>query len=212
MHAERLNFRSTGINPGESLLDYESRLNSFNKSCEFQNYDRDSAHLEMVLIAAPQKIKEKLLLTPDLTLDIAKNIFKTMEVGSKWVSQASSIKLENNNDVKIKQEVNLNLAKRDKQNGSKTSEAASFSCIKHRIFQTFYYSTNDIIIISSSGNYLPSYIGDGKKRTHGRKKDATNKYSRAERAIQQKQRRRGQTVQALRAKYVLIQLSIVILI
>ena len=71
----------------------------------------------MVLIAAPQKIKEKLLLTPDLTLDIAKNILKTMEVGSKWVSQASFIKLENNNDVKIKQEVNLNLAKRDKQKG-----------------------------------------------------------------------------------------------
>ena len=40
----------------------------------------------MVLIAAPQKIKENLLLTPDLTLDIAKNILKTMEVGSKWVS------------------------------------------------------------------------------------------------------------------------------
>ena len=98
----------------------------------FQNYDRDSAHLETVLIAAPQKIKEKLLLTPDLTLDIAKNILKTMEVGSKWVSQASSIKLENNNDVKIKQEVNLNLAKRDKQKGSNTSQAGGsrkrFTC------------------------------------------------------------------------------------
>ena len=117
VHAERLNFQSIGINPGESLLDYESRLNSFSKSCEFQNYDSDSAHLEMVLIA-----KEKLLLIPDLTLDIAKNILKTMEVGSKWVSQASSIKLENNNDVKIKQEVNLNLAKREKQKGSNTSE------------------------------------------------------------------------------------------
>ena len=132
VHAERLNFRSIGINPGESLLDYESRLNSFSKSCEFQNYDRDSAHLEMVLIAAPQKIKEKLLLTPDLTLDIAKNILKTMEVGTKWVSQASSIKLDNNNDVKIKQEVNFNLAKRDKQKGSNTSEAGGsrkrFAC------------------------------------------------------------------------------------
>ena len=106
--------------------------NSFSKSCEFQNYDRDSVHLEMVLIAAPQKIKEKLLLTPDLTLDIAKNILKTMEVGSKWVSQASSIKLEYNKDVKIKQEVNLNLAKRDKQKGLNTSEAGGsrkrFAC------------------------------------------------------------------------------------
>ena len=132
VHTERLNFRSIGINPGESLLDYESRLNSFSKSCEFQNYDRDSAHFEMVLIAAPQKIKEKLLLTPDLTLDIAKNILKTMEVGSKRVSQASSIKLENKNDVRIKQEVNLNLAKRDKQKGSNTSEAGGsrkrFAC------------------------------------------------------------------------------------
>ena len=43
------------------------------------------------------------------------------------MSQASSIKLENKNDVRIKQEVNLNLAKRDKQKGSKTSEAAGGS-------------------------------------------------------------------------------------
>ena len=63
VHAERLNFRSIGIYPGKSLLDYESRLNSFNKSCAFQNYDRDSAHLELLLIAAPKKIKEKLLIT-----------------------------------------------------------------------------------------------------------------------------------------------------
>ena len=132
VHAERLNFRSIGINPGESLLDYESRLNSFSKSCEFQNFDRDSAHLEMVLIAVSQNLKEKLLLTPDITLDIAKNIAKTMEFGSNWVSQASSIKLENKNDVKIKQELNLNLANRDKQTGSNTSEAGSsrkcFAC------------------------------------------------------------------------------------
>ena len=38
-----------------------------------------------------------------------------------------------------------------------------YKCIKHRIFQTFYYSTNDIIIISSSGNYLPSNIDDCEK-------------------------------------------------
>ena len=72
------------------------------------------------------------MLTPDLTLDIAKNILKTIEVVSKWVSQASSIKLENKNDVKIKQEVNLNIAKRDKQKDSNTSEAGSsrklFAC------------------------------------------------------------------------------------
>ena len=61
-----------------------------------------------------------------------KNILKTMEVVSKWMNQASSIELENNNDVKIKQEVNLNLAKRDKQKGSNTSEAGGsrkrFAC------------------------------------------------------------------------------------
>ena len=32
VHAERLNFLSIGINPGESLLDYKSRLNSLSKS------------------------------------------------------------------------------------------------------------------------------------------------------------------------------------
>ena len=48
------------------------------------------------------------------------------------MSQASSIKLENNHDLKIKQEVNLNLAKRDKRKGLSTSEAVSsrkhYSC------------------------------------------------------------------------------------
>ena len=48
VHAERLNFRSIGINPSESLLDCESRLNSFSKSCAFQNYDHVAAHLEML--------------------------------------------------------------------------------------------------------------------------------------------------------------------
>ena len=73
-----------------------------------------------------------MLLTPDLILDSAKNILKTIEVGSKWVSQVSSIKLENKNDLKIKQEDNLNLAKRDKRKGLSTSEAGSsrkhYSC------------------------------------------------------------------------------------
>ena len=86
----------------------------------------------MPLIATPQTIKEILLLTHDLTIESARNILKTIEVGSRWGSQASSIKLENNNDVKIKQEVNLNLAKRDNRKGSSTSEAVSsrkhYSC------------------------------------------------------------------------------------
>ena len=60
-------------------------------------------------------------------------------------------------------------------------------------------STNDIIIISSSGNYLPPYIGDERK-TNGRTKKIKYKY-RAERASQQKQRRRGQTVQAIPRTY-----------
>ena len=55
VHAEKLNFRSIDKNPGESLLDYESRLNSHSKSCSFQDYDRYAAHREMILIAVPQK-------------------------------------------------------------------------------------------------------------------------------------------------------------
>ena len=72
------------------------------------------------------------MLTPDLSLESVRNILKTIEVGSKWVSQASSIELENKNDLKIKQEVNLNLGKRDKRQGSSTTEAVSsrkhYSC------------------------------------------------------------------------------------
>ena len=108
VHAERLKFRSIVINHGESVLDYECRLNNLSKYCSFQDYDRDAAHLEMVLIAAPQNIIEKLILTPDLNLESTRDI----QMGSRCVSQTNSIKLDNN-DVKIKQEVNLNLAKRD---------------------------------------------------------------------------------------------------
>ena len=61
----------------------------------------------MLLLAATQKIKEKLLLTPDFSLESARNILKTIEVGSRWVSQARSIKLENNHNVKIKQETKI---------------------------------------------------------------------------------------------------------
>ena len=132
VHAERLNFRSIGINAGESLLDYESRLNSFSKSCEFKklwSWFRSSRNGPNCCTAKDQR---KIITYTFLTLDMAKNILKTMEVGTKWVSQASSIKLDNNNDVKIKQEVNFNLAKRDKQKGSNTSEAGGsrkrFAC------------------------------------------------------------------------------------
>ena len=45
------------------------------------------------------------------------------------MSQASSIKLENNKDVKIKQEINLNLAKQNKRKGWSTSEAGVVNII-----------------------------------------------------------------------------------
>ena len=106
-----LKFESIGIKPWWNLLDYECILNSNSKSCPFQNYDRDATHLEMILIAAPQKIKENLLFTPDLNLEIARDILKTIEIGLQWVSQANSIKLDNG-DVKIKQEVNFKPCKK----------------------------------------------------------------------------------------------------
>ena len=55
-------------------------------------------------------IKEKLLqkISPDLDLERAQDILKTKETGLRWVSQANSIELENN-EVKIKQPINLNL-------------------------------------------------------------------------------------------------------
>ena len=53
------------------------------------------------------------------------------------MSQASSIKLENNHDLKIKQEVNLNLAEREKRKGSNTSEVVSSRCGSNK------HSSND---------------------------------------------------------------------
>ena len=104
----------------------------------------------MLLIAAAQIIEDQLLLTPDSTLESAKNILKTIEVGSKWVSQASSIKLENNNNVKIEQEVNLNLAKRDKRKGSSTPISNSKS---DQIGPCMGSSNNDLQIEVGVGVY-----------------------------------------------------------
>ena len=73
------------------------------------------------------------MITLDLSHESAQNILENMKVGSKWVSQASFIKLENNHDVKIKQEVNLNLVKRDNRKGSSTSKAVAVVKITHAV-------------------------------------------------------------------------------
>ena len=43
---ERYRFRNVTINPNESIGDFNLRLNSYSKSCDFNNYSRDLAHLE----------------------------------------------------------------------------------------------------------------------------------------------------------------------
>ena len=125
-HSERLKFRSTSLGQGESLLEYLNRLNKYSRNCDFNNYSRDDAHLEMLLLVSPQKIKEKLLLTDDLNLDKAKRILQAFDAGCSWLSQANSLKF---GGIKVKEEVNFNRsADKDQQNKSNKGEQSKKNC------------------------------------------------------------------------------------
>ena len=124
--SEKLKFRSTSLGQGESLLEYLNRFNKYSKHCDFNNYSRDDAHLEMLLLVAPQKIKEKLLLTDDLNLDKAKRILQVLDAGCSWLSQANSLKFDG---IKVKEEVNFNRsADKDQQKKSNKGELSKRNC------------------------------------------------------------------------------------
>ena len=55
-HSERLKFRAVMREPRESLMEFATRLNGLSRDCDFDNYSRDDAHLEVILKVAPAKI------------------------------------------------------------------------------------------------------------------------------------------------------------
>jgi len=84
---ERFNFRRIKIMPNETITNFNARLNSHSKYCGFNNYSRDLAHLDLIILNAPQKLREKLLLEKDLTLKKAIDIASIAAEGSSWASQ-----------------------------------------------------------------------------------------------------------------------------
>ena len=98
---ERYNFRRTNILPTESIIDFNARLNTVSKNCNFNNYSRNDAHLDQIIATAPSKLREKLLMEKDINLEKALEIAKHALEGSKWCNQFS---LENN-------KVNINYSK-----------------------------------------------------------------------------------------------------
>ena len=68
---ERYNFRRVKILPKETIKDFNARLNSYSKYCNFNNYTRDLAHLDQIILNASSKLREKLLLEKDLSLSKA---------------------------------------------------------------------------------------------------------------------------------------------
>ena len=102
---ERLNFRKVKMNPGESVNEFNLRLNGFSKNCNFDNYSRDLAHLDQILLNCVPSLREKLLLEKNLTLDRAVEIAKHASEGTKWADTF------NETSVAIKKEVNFSRSK-----------------------------------------------------------------------------------------------------
>ena len=84
---ERYTFRNVNILPKESIEDFNARLNTFSKHCEFNAYSRDLAHLDQIILNAPTKLREKLLMEKELTLVKALEIARYAHLGSDWCNQ-----------------------------------------------------------------------------------------------------------------------------
>jgi len=54
---ERFNFKRVEILSGESISDFNARLNTFSKYCNFNQYSREAAHLDQIISNAPQKLR-----------------------------------------------------------------------------------------------------------------------------------------------------------
>lgn len=124
---ERLNFRRVEILPGESVSEFNARLNGLSKHCDFDNYSRELAHLDQILLNSVPPLREKLLLEKNLTLKKALEIAKYAAEGSSWALQ-----FKNNcpSEVQVKKEVNFNRSQKNKHKGYSVSEGSSKTTTK----------------------------------------------------------------------------------
>jgi len=84
---ERFNFRKVTILPNESISEFNARLNTFSKHCKFDDYSRELAHLDQIILNCPSKLRERLLMEKDLDLAKAIDIAKFAAEGSKWANE-----------------------------------------------------------------------------------------------------------------------------
>ena len=101
MCCKRFEFRQTKILPNESIHDFNARLNVLSKHCSF-----DMAHLDQIILNASSKLREKLLLEKQLTLEKALEIAKYTAEGGKWMNQFIEAGSSISPEVRVKQEVN----------------------------------------------------------------------------------------------------------
>ena len=126
---ERYKFRNVKIRPNETIVDFNARLNSYSKNCDFEHYTRDKAHLDQLILNATPKLREKLLLEQDLTLTKALDIAKYTLQGNLWCNQ-----FDGSADT-TKQEVNFNKNdsnnfKHFKKDSNKNFKASSKKCLR----------------------------------------------------------------------------------
>lgn len=84
---ERFNFRKVKISSDESMREFNARLNAYSKNCDFDNYTRDLAHLDQIIMNAYPKLREKLLMEKDLILNKALDIAQYALEESLWCNQ-----------------------------------------------------------------------------------------------------------------------------
>lgn len=65
---ERFHFRNVKINAYESISNFNARLNSMSKYCKYNEYSTYLANFDQIILNSPTKLREKLLMEKDLTL------------------------------------------------------------------------------------------------------------------------------------------------
>jgi len=135
---ERFNFRKVKISSDESMREFNARLNAYSKNCDFDNYTRDLAHLDQIIMNAHPKLREKLLMEKDLTLNKALDIAQYALEGSRWCNQFEEMNIKEVHFNKDKYSKNFNpKVSNFKPNNSFNKSKKCYRCGSHKHVASF---------------------------------------------------------------------------
>ena len=123
---ERFQFRKILILPNESISEFNARLNTFSKNCNFHGYSRELAHLDQIILNSPPKLRERLLMEKDLNLNKAIEIATFAAEGSKW---ANEFRQNSEREVNFNKQVGKSGNSRD-TNSSKNERLSVRKCFR----------------------------------------------------------------------------------